>query len=99
MGLLLGWVSDGYFHISNSFAIPVKGMETSVNAIEESNEYIVQYTSLYCASQVGEFEKTIVNDNTNDDDGSGNREKIENQLKKDKDDQDKKEHGEKQKRY
>lgn len=47
MGMLFGWISDGCFNVSDSFAIPVEGMETRVNTLEESNEYIVRYTTLF----------------------------------------------------
>ena len=43
MGLMQGKVIDDALVIMDSFALPVQGTETRVNAAEAANEYMVQY--------------------------------------------------------
>ncbi|KAF9815784.1 hypothetical protein IEO21_04368 [Rhodonia placenta] len=43
MGLMQGKVMDRALVIVDSFALPVQGTETRVNAANEANEYMVQY--------------------------------------------------------
>lgn len=44
MGLLQGRVENDTFVVVDSFRLPVQGTETRVNAGEEANEYMIQYT-------------------------------------------------------
>ena len=46
MGLMQGKVMGTSLVILDSFALPVQGTETRVNAAEEANEYMVQYSDL-----------------------------------------------------
>jgi hypothetical protein len=43
MGLMQGKVIDRSLIIMDSFALPVQGTETRVNAANEANEYMVEY--------------------------------------------------------
>lgn len=43
MGLMQGKVVGHSIVIMDSFALPVQGTETRVNAQNEANEYMVQY--------------------------------------------------------
>ena len=43
MGLMQGKVVGTSLVIVDSFALPVQGTETRVNAASEANEYMVQY--------------------------------------------------------
>lgn len=43
MGLMQGKVVDNAIVIMDSFALPVQGTETRVNAANEANEYMVTY--------------------------------------------------------
>lgn len=43
MGLMYGKVQGTSLVIMDSFALPVQGTETRVNAQNEANEYMVQY--------------------------------------------------------
>ena len=43
MGLMHGKVQGTSLVIIDSFALPVQGTETRVNAANEANEYMVQY--------------------------------------------------------
>lgn len=43
MGLMQGKVQGTSLVIMDSFALPVQGTETRVNAANEANEYMVQY--------------------------------------------------------
>lgn len=43
MGLMQGKVMGTSLVIMDSFALPVQGTETRVNAANEANEYMVQY--------------------------------------------------------
>lgn len=43
MGLMQGKVVGNSLVIVDSFALPVQGTETRVNAAEAANEYMVQY--------------------------------------------------------
>lgn len=43
MGLMQGKVVGTSLVIMDSFALPVQGTETRVNAANEANEYMVQY--------------------------------------------------------
>ena len=44
MGLMQGKVVGNSIVIVDSFALPVQGTETRVNAAEAANEYMVQYS-------------------------------------------------------
>lgn len=44
MGLMLGRVAHSTFYVFDAFALPVEGTETRVNAAEDANEYMVEYT-------------------------------------------------------
>ena len=46
MGLMQGKVSGDTFIVMDSFALPVEGTETRVNALAEAYEYMVNYTDL-----------------------------------------------------
>jgi COP9 signalosome complex subunit 5 len=46
MGLMQGKISDGTFIVMDSFALPVEGTETRVNALAEAYEYMVNYSDL-----------------------------------------------------
>lgn len=43
MGLMQGKVVNNAIVIMDSFALPVQGTETRVNAANEANEYMVTY--------------------------------------------------------
>ena len=43
MGLMQGKVMGDSIVIMDSFALPVQGTETRVNAANEANEYMVEY--------------------------------------------------------
>ena len=43
MGLMQGKVMGHSLVIMDSFALPVQGTETRVNAANEANEYMVEY--------------------------------------------------------
>lgn len=45
MGLMQGKVIGNAFVIVDSFALPVQGTETRVNAAEAANEFMVEYVS------------------------------------------------------
>ena len=45
MGLMQGKVVGTSLVIMDSFALPVQGTETRVNAANEANEYMVEYIS------------------------------------------------------
>ena len=45
MGLMQGKVVGNALVIVDSFALPVQGTETRVNAQDEANEYMVSYIS------------------------------------------------------
>jgi COP9 signalosome complex subunit 5 len=44
MGIMQGKVVANSIVIIDSFALPVQGTETRVNAAHEANEYMVEYT-------------------------------------------------------
>lgn len=46
MGLMQGRVQGDTFIVMDSFALPVEGTETRVNALAEAYEYMVTYTDL-----------------------------------------------------
>ena len=48
MGLMTGKIDGQSMIVLDSFALPVEGTETRVNAHSEANEYMVQYL---CSSQ------------------------------------------------
>lgn len=55
MGLMQGKVIGNSLVIMDSFALPVQGTETCVNAANEANEYMVEYidkSEKVCRSQV-----------------------------------------------
>lgn len=43
MGLVQGKIMGNSIVIVDSFALPVQGTETRVNAVEAANEYMVEY--------------------------------------------------------
>ena len=45
MGLMQGKVMNNTLVIMDSFALPVQGTETRVNAANEANEYMVEYVN------------------------------------------------------
>jgi COP9 signalosome complex subunit 5 len=53
MGLMQGKVVGSSLVIMDSFALPVQGTETRVNAANEANEYMVEY--LESSKAVGTF--------------------------------------------
>ncbi|KAH8101872.1 Mov34-domain-containing protein [Cristinia sonorae] len=57
MGLMQGKIMGNSLVILDSFALPVQGTETRVNAADEANEYMVQYFDL--GNKVGRFENAI----------------------------------------
>jgi COP9 signalosome complex subunit 5 len=57
MGLLMGKVEGDTMIVMDSFALPVEGTETRVNAQTEGYEYMVQYLSLI--RQVGRLENAL----------------------------------------
>jgi len=46
MGLMQGKVLGDTFIVMDSFALPVEGTETRVNALAEAYEYMVNYSDL-----------------------------------------------------
>jgi COP9 signalosome complex subunit 5 len=46
MGLMQGKIQDDTFIVMDSFALPVEGTETRVNALAEAYEYMVNYSDL-----------------------------------------------------
>ncbi|PCH44833.1 Mov34-domain-containing protein [Wolfiporia cocos MD-104 SS10] len=57
MGLMQGKVMDNALVIIDSFALPVQGTETRVNAANEANEYMVQY--IQGSERVGRVEHAV----------------------------------------
>lgn len=57
MGLLLGKVDANTMIVMDSFALPVEGTETRVNAQAQAYEYMASYTE--SAKQVGRLENVI----------------------------------------
>ncbi|KAG8850790.1 COP9 signalosome catalytic subunit rri1 [Serendipita sp. 411] len=57
MGLMQGKVVGSSLVIMDSFALPVQGTETRVNAANEANEYMVEY--LESSKRVGRLENAI----------------------------------------
>ncbi|KAI0311639.1 JAB1/Mov34/MPN/PAD-1 ubiquitin protease-domain-containing protein [Amylostereum chailletii] len=57
MGLMQGKVMGDSLVIIDSFALPVQGTETRVNAANEANEYMVQYIDM--SEKVGRLENAI----------------------------------------
>ena len=53
MGLMQGKVIDNSLVIMDSFALPVQGTETRVNAQESANEYMVEYVG--ASEKVGKY--------------------------------------------
>lgn len=50
MGLMTGTVQGDTFIVTDAFRLPVEGTETRVNAQDEANEYMIQFTELARAS-------------------------------------------------
>lgn len=46
MGCMHGYVTGDTFVITDAFRLPVEGTETRVNAQNEANEYLIEYTEL-----------------------------------------------------
>ncbi|KZT10221.1 Mov34-domain-containing protein [Laetiporus sulphureus 93-53] len=57
MGMMQGKVMDHVLVIIDSFALPVQGTETRVNAANEANEYMVQY--IQASERVGRLENAV----------------------------------------
>ena len=57
MGLMHGKIMDRTLVIVDSFALPVQGTETRVNAANEANEYMVQY--IQGGERVGRYENAV----------------------------------------
>jgi len=57
MGLMQGKVMGNSIVIMDSFALPVQGTETRVNAANEANEYMVEYISQ--SEKAGRLENAI----------------------------------------
>ncbi|KAF8166253.1 JAB1/Mov34/MPN/PAD-1 ubiquitin protease-domain-containing protein [Pholiota molesta] len=57
MGLMQGKVVDNSLIIMDSFALPVQGTETRVNAANEANEYMVEYVNQ--SEKAGRLENAI----------------------------------------
>ena len=57
MGLLLGKVEGPTMIVMDSFALPVEGTETRVNAQAQAYEYMVTYTAM--AKQVSRLENVV----------------------------------------
>jgi COP9 signalosome complex subunit 5 len=57
MGLMQGKVMGGSIVIMDSFALPVQGTETRVNAANEANEYMVEY--IQESEKAGRLENVI----------------------------------------
>ncbi len=57
MGLLLGKVDANVMVVMDSFALPVEGTETRVNAQAQAYEYMAAY--IEAAKQVGRLENAI----------------------------------------
>merc|ERR1719193_447572 len=57
MGLLLGKVDANVMVVMDSFALPVEGIETQVNVMQQGYEYMIAYTA--SAKQVGRLENAI----------------------------------------
>lgn len=46
MGMLQGKIQEGTFIIMDVYALPVEGTETRVNALNDANEYMVEYLEM-----------------------------------------------------
>lgn len=57
MGLMQGKIDGDSFVVMDSFALPVQGTETRVNAASEANEYMVEF--LERSKTVGRFENVV----------------------------------------
>lgn len=57
MGLMLGYVRDKTFVVTDAVRLPVEGTETRVNAQDDANEYIVTY--LERSRQAGQMENAV----------------------------------------
>lgn len=57
MGLMIGKVDANTMIVMDSFALPVEGTETRVNAQSEAYEYMADYTE--SAKQIGRLENVI----------------------------------------
>lgn len=57
MGLMLGYVREKTFIVTDAVRLPVEGTETRVNAQDEANEYIVQY--LDTSRRAGQLENAV----------------------------------------
>lgn len=54
MGMLQGKVQGDSFIIVDSFALPVEGTETRVNAQSQANEYMVEFNDTIKVSPLGD---------------------------------------------
>lgn len=61
MGLMQGKVVDNSLIIMDSFALPVQGTETRVNAANEANEYMVEYVNQSEKVRRGDFSQLPLN--------------------------------------
>jgi len=57
MGMLQGKVIENTFVIMDCYALPVEGTETRVNALNDANEYMVDYSEL--SKEVGRAENVV----------------------------------------
>ncbi|THW81286.1 Mov34/MPN/PAD-1 family protein [Aureobasidium pullulans] len=57
MGLMIGYVLDETFIVTDALRLPVEGTETRVNAQDEANEYMVKY--LDRSRQAGQLENAV----------------------------------------
>ncbi|OJD30493.1 cop9 signalosome complex subunit 5 [Diplodia corticola] len=57
MGIMLGYVREATFVVTDALRLPVEGTETRVNAQDEANEYLVQY--LERARDAGQLENAV----------------------------------------
>jgi COP9 signalosome complex subunit 5 len=57
MGMLQGKVMENTLVIMDCYALPVEGTETRVNAMNEANEYMVQYSLM--SNEIGRVENII----------------------------------------
>ncbi|KAI9759209.1 MAG: COP9 signalosome catalytic subunit rri1 [Chaenotheca gracillima] len=57
MGLMQGKIIDDSFIVTDAFRLPVEGTETRVNAVDEANEYMVEY--LRASREAGQMENAV----------------------------------------
>ncbi|KAI9845524.1 MAG: COP9 signalosome catalytic subunit rri1 [Sclerophora amabilis] len=57
MGLMQGKIAGDSFIVTDAFRLPVEGTETRVNAVDEANEYMVEY--LRASREAGQMENAV----------------------------------------